>query len=82
MTSQYETNLCANQALRSLADAGFQNRGVCLQAFPSFRSLSPLFNFLALVSFLARPKPAKTGLSLLRNQTKTLATQAKTLLKK
>jgi len=24
----------ANQALRSLANAGFQNRGVCLQAFP------------------------------------------------
>ena len=31
MTSQYETNLCANQALRSLADLGFQNRGVCLR---------------------------------------------------
>ena len=31
------------------------NRGVCLQAFPSFPS--PLFHFLALVSFLARPKP-------------------------
>ena len=66
----------ANQALRSLANAGFQNRGVCLQAFPSFPTLFPLFNFLALVSFLTRPKYAKTGLSLLRNQTETLATQA------
>ena len=58
MTSQYETNLwplidtfqyCstsrANQTLRLLANAGFQNRGVCLQAFPSFPSPSPLFHF-------------------------------------
>ena len=47
----------ANQALRLLANAGFQNRGVCLQAFPSFPFPSPLFHFLALVSFLARSKP-------------------------
>ena len=35
--------------------------------------------FLALVSFIARPKPRIPflGLSLLRNQTETLATQAK-----
>ena len=35
--------------------------------------------FLALVSFLARPKPRIPflGLSLLRNQTETLATQAR-----
>ena len=41
----------------------------------------PLFHFLALVSFLARPKPRIPflGLSLLRNQTETLATQARTL---
>ena len=39
---------------------------------------SPSFLFLALVSFLARPKPKIPflGLSLLRNQTETLATQA------
>ena len=36
--------------------------------------LPPLY--LALVSFLTRPKYAKTGLSLPRNQTETLATQA------
>ena len=44
-------------------------------------SPSPLFHFLALVSFLARPKPKIPflGLSLLRNSTETLATQAKTL---
>ena len=42
---------------------------------------SPLFHFLALVSFLARPKPRIPflGLSLLRNSTETLATQARTL---
>ena len=68
----------ANQVLRSLVNAGFQNRGVCLQAFPSFPSSSPHFHFLALVSFLARPKPRILflGLSLLRNQTEMLATQA------
>ena len=50
-----------------------------LQAFPSFPSPSPSphFHFLALVSFLARLKPRILflGLSLLRNQTETLATQ-------
>ena len=46
---------------------------------PSFPSPSPYFHFLALVSFLARPKPRIPflGLSLLRNQTETLATQAR-----
>ena len=39
--------------------------------FPSFPS--PLFHFLPLVSFLARPKPR---ISFLRNSTETLATQA------
>ena len=56
-TWQYCSTSRTNQALRSLANAGFQNRGVCLQAFPSFPSPSPLFHFLALISFLARPKP-------------------------
>ena len=39
----------------------------------------PLFHFLALVSFLAwsKPKVPFLGISLLRNQTETLATQAK-----
>ena len=43
---------------------------------------SPLFNLLALVPFLPRPKPKIPffGLSLLRNQTETLATQAKPFL--
>ena len=46
--------------------------------FPSFSSPSPHFHFLALVSFIARPKPRIPflGLSLLRNQTDTLATLA------
>ena len=35
-TCQHCSTSQANQALRSLANAGFQNRGVCLQAFPSF----------------------------------------------
>ena len=41
----------------------------------------PHFHFLALVSFLARPKPRIPflGPSLLRNQTETFATQAKNL---
>ena len=41
----------------------------------------PLFHFLAVVSFLARPKPRIPflGLSLLRNSTETLASQARTL---
>ena len=41
-------------------------------------SASLLFHFLALVPFFARPKPKVPflGLSLLRNQTETLATQA------
>ena len=40
---------------------------------------SKLFHFLPLVSFLARPKPRISflGLSLLRNSTETLATQAR-----
>ena len=78
-TCQHCSTNRANQALRSLANAGFQNQGVCLQAFPSFPSPSPHFHFLALVSFLARPKPRIPflGLSLLRNQTETLATQAR-----
>ena len=77
-TCQHCSTSRANQALRSLANAGFQNRGVCLQAFPSFPSPSPHFHFLALVSFLGRPKPRIPflRLSLLRNQTETLATRA------
>ena len=46
------------------------------EKFPSFPSPSPLFHFLALVSFLARPKP-RIPFLLLRNQTETLATQAR-----
>ena len=77
-TCQHCSTSQANQALRSLVNAGFQNRGVCLQAFPSFPSPSPLFHFLALVSFLAQSKPKVPflGISLLWNQTETLATQA------
>ena len=56
-TCQYCWTSQANQVLRSLANAGFQNRGVCLQAFPSFPSLSSLFHIWALASFLARWKP-------------------------
>ena len=48
------------------------------RGFPSFPSPSPHFHFLVLLSFLARPKPRIPflGLSLLRNQRKTFATQA------
>ena len=56
-TCKYCVTSRTNQALRSLANAGFQNRGVCLQLFPSFPSPSLLFHFVVLVSFLARSKP-------------------------
>ena len=73
-TCQYCSTSRANQALRSLTNAGFQTRGVSLQAFPSFPSLPPPCHFLALVSFLARPKPV---FLCCENQTETLATQTK-----
>ena len=85
MTSQYETNLWSTHVnIVRLAEpirhcVRWRTRGVSLQAFPSFASPSPLFHFLALVSFLARSKPKISflGLSLLRNLlTETLATQA------
>ena len=69
-TSQYCWTSRANQALRSLANAGFQNRGVCLQAFPSVSSTSSLFHFLALVSFLTQSKPKVPFLGLLCSETK------------
>ena len=73
-TCQYCSTSPANQSLRSLANAGFQNRGVCLQAFPSFFPLPlPPLSFFG-SRFMSRA--AKTGLSLLRNQMETLATQA------
>ena len=51
-TCQYCLTSRANQALRSLANAGFQNRGVCLQAFPSFPSpLPPPPSFIFWFSF-------------------------------
>ena len=51
--------------------------------FPSFASSFPLFYFLALASFLAlsKPKISFLGVSLLRNQTETIGTQAKMRLK-
>ena len=57
--------------------AGFQNPGVCLQAFHSFPSLSHLFHFSTLDLFLVRLKPKILFLSLvlLWNQTETFATQ-------
>ena len=84
MTSQYETNLWLTHVIIVWLTKPIrrcvhcvQNWGVCLQAFPSFPS--PLFHFLALVSFLAWPKPRILflGLSLLQNQMETLATQAR-----
>ena len=49
--SQYCSTSLANQALRSLANVGFQNRGVCLQAFLSFPSPSPPPSFIFWLSF-------------------------------
>ena len=83
-TCQYCSTSRANQALHSLVNAGFQNWGVCLQAFPSFPFSSPLLHFLALISFLTRWKPRIPFLSLflLQSQTETLFTQAIPYLKK
>ena len=55
----------ANQKLRSWANAVFQNRGVCGQAFPSFPSPFPVIPFFLLSSQLSR-----------RTRAETLATQA------
>ena len=45
---------CANQKLRSWANAVFQNRGVCGQAVPSFPSPSPVIHFFLLLPQLSR----------------------------
>ena len=50
----------ANQKLRSWANAVFQNRGVCGQAFPSFPSPSPVILFFLLLSQLCRRTRAET----------------------
>ena len=57
-TCQHCSTSRANQALRSLANAGFQNRGVCLQAFPSFPSPSPHFHFFGFC-FISRAAKTK-----------------------
>ena len=72
-TCQYCSTSRAIQALHSLTNAGFQNRGVCLQAFfPSFPSPSPspLFHFLALFSFLAWPTRESRSSVFLCSETK------------
>ena len=60
------------------AKNGARGEGVG-KTFPSFPSPTPLFHFLALVSFLAQPKPKipLLGLSLLRKLPETHATQPK-----
>ena len=58
-----------NQKPRSWANAVFQNRGVCGQAFPSLPSSSPVISFFLLSSQLSR-----------RTRAETLATQAKGIL--
>ena len=57
-----------NQKLRSWANAVFQNRGVCGQAFPSFPSPSPVIPF-----FRCRPNFSR------RTRAETLATQARSI---
>ena len=60
--------------IKELGGGGEERKESFLPSLPP----PPTFIFLALVSFLARPKPRIPflGLSLLRNQTETLATQA------
>ena len=79
-TRQYCSTSRANQALRSLANAGFLNRGVCPQAgFLPSPPPPPSFFFWFSFKFLARSKPKLPfhGLFLLRNQTETLGTEAR-----
>ena len=64
---------CANSG-RTVQVGGFQNPGVCLQAFPSF--LPHPLPALLLVPFFARSLTL-VPLSLLLKRTETLATQAK-----
>ena len=62
-----------------LANAGFQNRRACLQAFPSFPPPPPTFIFWLLFHFSRgqnRSRILFLGLSLLLNLTEMLATQA------
>ena len=69
----------ANQALRSLANTGFQNCGVCLQAFLSFLPL-PLPALSVFGSrFISRSAKTENPVprSLHQNQTETLATLAR-----
>ena len=65
----------AKNGLSKRAGRGVGKKG---RKLPSFPFPSAHFHFLALVSFLTRPKPKIPflGLSLLRNQKETLATQA------
>ena len=63
---------CANSGMTGQVD-GFQNRGVCLQAFPSF--LPHPLSVLLLVPFFA-PSLTLVARALLLNRTETLATQA------
>ena len=53
-TCQHCSTRQANQALRSLVNAGFQNRGVCLQAFPSFSFPLPPLSFFWLLFHFSR----------------------------
>ena len=58
---------------QATGERAFQNLGVCLQAFPSFSSPSPLVHILALAPFPLgqnRKKFPFFGLSLLRNLTR------------
>jgi len=66
-TCQLFSASSANHEFRSLANGGFQNLGVCLQAFPSSPSPTAI-SFLALSPFSARAKHQKSR-SLLPNPT-------------
>ena len=69
----------ATHELHSLGNGGFQNPGVCLQAFPSFPSTTPSYLFWALTPTSREQNTILVpflGLSLLSNPTETLAMQA------
>ena len=73
----------AENGVDKRAGSGWGRKEGIKRAFPYFLFPSPVFHFLALISFFARPKPEIPflGFSLLQNQTETLAMQSKIQLK-
>ena len=72
-------NIPANHELRSLANGGFQNQGVCPQAFPSLPSPTPPPSYFCSRPIFRAGETLKTRFFALFS-TETLAMQAKSSL--